>query len=70
MLLQGDCMALRTNNGGWASVGTEFDYSNTTRAERTAVLEREARLSAWRKTLPKRKKPAHEKAGPVAWIQF
>lgn len=61
-------MSIRTANGGHAAVGKEFDYSNTTAAERRSIEEREQRLSAWRKTLPKRKRPAHEKAGPVHWI--
>lgn len=61
---------MRTANGGRAAVGTELDYSNTTRAERAAILEREASVKAWRKTLPKRRKPEHEKAGPVTWISL
>jgi hypothetical protein len=61
---------VRTTNGGYAAVGTEFDYSNTTAAERRSIEEREQRLDAWRRSLPKRKRPAHEKAGPVTWIQL
>lgn len=61
---------MRTSNGGRAAVGTELDYSNTTRAERAAILEREASLKAWRKTLPKRRRPEHEKPGPIVWVQL
>lgn len=60
---------MRTSNGGRAAVGTELDYHSTTAAERAAILEREAQLRAWRKTLPKRKRPAHEKPGPITWIK-
>lgn len=60
---------IATSNGGRAAVGKEFDYTNTTRAERAAVLARETRLKEWRKSLPKRKRPAHEKPGPLTWIQ-
>lgn len=62
-------MSIRTSNGGSAAVGREFDYQNTTASERAAILEREARVREWRRTLPRRKKPAHEKAGLVTWIQ-
>lgn len=61
---------IRTSNGGHVAVGKEFDYSNTTRVERAAILEREERVAAWRKTLPRKRRPAHEKAGPVTWIQL
>lgn len=61
-------MSIRTANGGRAAVGTDFDYSNTTAAERRMIEEREQRVSAWRKTLPKRKRPAHELPGPIHWI--
>lgn len=60
---------MRTANGGRAAVGTEMDYTNTTAAERAAILEREERVRAWRKTLPKRKRPAHEKPGPITWTK-
>jgi hypothetical protein len=61
---------MRTANGGRAAVGTQLDCKTTTREERAAILDREARVKAWRKTLPKRRKPEHEKAGPLLWIQF
>lgn len=59
---------MRTANGGRAAVGTEMDYQSTTAAERAAILEREEKVRAWRKSLPKRKRPEHEKPGPVTWI--
>lgn len=59
---------MRTANGGRAAVGTEMDYHSTTAAERAAILEREERVRAWRRTLPRRKRPDHEKPGPVTWI--
>lgn len=61
---------IRTNNGGHVAVGMDMDYASTTAAERAGILDREARLKEWRKTLPRRRKPAHEKAGPVSWVQF
>ena len=61
---------IRTGNGGHAAVGTELCSFNTTRAERAAILEREERVAAWRKTLPRKRRPSHEKAGPVTWIQL
>lgn len=60
---------IRTANGGRASVGTEFDYTNTTREEREAVLAREERVRQWRRSLPKRRKRDHEKPGPLTWIK-
>lgn len=63
-------MSLQTHNGGHAAVGTELCSYNTTREEHQLILEREQRVAAWRKSLPKRKRPAHEKAGPVHWIQL
>lgn len=63
-------VSIRTANGGHAAVGKEFDYSNTTHAERSAIVAREERLAEWRKTLPRRRKPDHEKPGPLTWIQL
>lgn len=63
-------MSIRTANGGHAAVGKDFDYSNTTAAERRSIEEREQRLAAWRRSLPKRKRPAYEKAGPITWIRL
>ncbi len=61
---------MRTNNGGIAAYGMDLDHTNTTREERAAILDREARVKAWRKTLPRKRKPEHEKPGPVTWIQL
>lgn len=61
---------MQTVNGNRIAVGTELCPFSTNRAERAAILEREARVAAWRKTLPKRKRPAHEKPGPVSWVQL
>ncbi len=63
-------MSIRTGNGGIAAVGKELCTASTTLAERRAILDREARLKAWRASLPKRKRPEHEKPGPVTWIQL
>lgn len=57
-----------TANGGRAAVGTELCYHSTTAAERAAILDREQRVKAWRRTLPKRKRPAHELPGPITII--
>lgn len=62
--------SIQTHNGGYAEVGTEFDMRSTTQSERAAIVEREQRVAAWRKTLPRRKRPEHEKPGPVSWIQL
>lgn len=59
-----------TANGGRAAVGTELCPYSTTAAERAAIIEREARLKAWRATLPKRKVPQHELPGPVTIINL
>ena len=59
---------MMTVNGGRAAVGTELCYHSTTAAERDAILEREQRIKAWRRTLPKRKRPEHELPGPVTII--
>ncbi len=61
---------IQTANGGHVAVGTELCSYNTTREERSLILEREERVAAWRKTLPKRKRPEHEKPGPVSWVQL
>lgn len=61
---------IKTANGGRAAVGTDFDMNSTTHAERNLIMEREARVAEWRKSLPKRRKPEHEKAGPISWITF
>jgi hypothetical protein len=63
-------MSIQTHNGGIAQAGTELCTKSTTREERELILAREERVAAWRKTLPKRKRPAHEKPGPVHWIQL
>ena len=63
-------MSIQTQNGGIAQAGTELCTYNTTREERELILAREERVAAWRKTLPKRRKPAHEKAGAVIWVQL
>jgi len=63
-------MSIQTHNGGHVAVGTELCVFSTTREERQRVLEREARVAVWRKSLPRKKKPAHEKAGPVEWYQL
>lgn len=69
---QGRCntMSIQTHNGGHVAVGTELCSYNTTMEERQLILEREQRVAEWRKSLPKRKRPVHEKAGPVSWIQL
>lgn len=61
---------IRTSNGGHVAVGDELCPFNTTAAERAAILDRESRVKAWRRSLPKRKRPEHEKPGPVTWIKF
>lgn len=38
--------------------------------ERKLILEREARVKEWRKSLPRRKKPDSQKPGPVTWIRM
>lgn len=58
-----------THNGGRVAVGTELDHENTTREERDLIVQREERVAAWRKSLPRRKRPEHEKPGPLVWIQ-
>lgn len=63
-------MSIQTHNGGHVAVGMELDHENTTREERDLIVQREERVAAWRKTLPKRKRPAHEKPGPVSWVQL
>lgn len=63
-------MTVRTNNGGHVAVGTELCLYSTTREERRLILEREQRVAEWRKSLPKRKQPEHEKPGPLVWVQL
>lgn len=63
-------MSIQTANGGHAAVGTELCPFSTSREERGLILAREERVEAWRKSLPRKKKPAHEKAGPVEWYQL
>lgn len=61
---------MRTNNGGIAAYGMDLCHESTTREERAAILDREARVKAWRKTLPRKRKPEHEKPGPVTIIDM
>lgn len=61
---------VRTHNGGHVAVGTDLCSYSTTQQERALIIEREQRVAVWRKSLPKRRKPAHEKAGPVSWISL
>lgn len=56
-----------THNGGIAAVGTEFDDS-VTEAERAVIIEREDRLAAWRRSLPKRRPRADQQHGPCSII--
>lgn len=55
--------SISTDNGGRATVGTEFDES-VPEHERASIIEREQRLAAWRASLPKRKPRADELPGP------
>jgi hypothetical protein len=57
-----------THNGGRAAVATEFDLHSTTRAERAAIMAQEEKARKYTRSLPKRRKPAHEKPGPIHWI--
>lgn len=61
-------MSISTDNGGHAAVGTELCKYSTTHEERELILAREERVAAWRKSLPKRKRPAHELPGPISWV--
>lgn len=63
-------MSIQTHNGGHVAAGTELCTHSTTREERELILAREERVAVWRKSLPRRKKPAHEKAGPLVWVQL
>lgn len=63
-------MSLRTHNGGHVAVGTELCSYSTTREERELIIAREERVAAWRKTLPRRKRPIWEEPGAVTWIQL
>lgn len=51
-------------------MATEFDLKSTTRELRASILLREKAARDYTKSLPKRRKPEHEKAGPVTWIQL
>lgn len=51
-------------------MATEFDVKSTTRELRASILLREKAAREYTKSLPKRRKPDHEKAGPILWIQF
>lgn len=61
---------MRTANGGRAAVGTELCYKTTTAAERAGIIAREERLKEWRRSLPRKKRPEHEKPGPITIIQL
>lgn len=61
---------MRTANGGRAAVGTELCHVTTTKQERDNILRLEAAAKEYTKSLPRRRKPEHEKPGPVTWIQF
>lgn len=61
---------MRTSNGGRAAVGTALCPYSTTKEERAYILDREARLKEQRRGMPRRKKPEHEKPGPLTWVQF
>jgi hypothetical protein len=61
---------IQTHNGGRAAVATEFDMHSTTRSQRAAIVAQEERARAYTRTLPKRRTPEHERAGPVHWITF
>lgn len=61
---------MKTANGGHAAVGTELCRYSTTKEERAFILEREARLKEQRRSLPRKRKPEHEKPGPLTWVQF
>lgn len=61
--------SVRSSSGNIIAVGMEFDRS-VSRAERRMIEEREAAYRERQRALPKRRKPDHEKAGPVSWITF
>lgn len=61
---------IATANGGRAAVGTELCTRSTTKEERAYILDREAKAKAYRKSLPRRRTPEHEKPGPITWIQL
>lgn len=61
---------MRTTNGGRAAVGMDLCVHSTTLDERRGILAREELLRKWRKSLPRKRKPAHEKPGPVTIIQL
>lgn len=59
---------ITTANGGRAAVGTELCLHSTTREERAHILELEARAKEYTRSLPRRRRPEHEKPGPITWI--
>lgn len=61
---------IATANGGRAAVGTELCRYSTTKEERAYILEREAKAKEYRRSLPRKRKPEHEKPGPLTWIQL
>jgi len=61
---------IKTANGGRAAVGTELCRYSTTREQRAYILELEQKAAEVRRKLPKRRKPEHEKPGPVTWVQL
>ena len=61
---------MKTANGGHAAVGTELCRYSTTKQERDSILRMEAAAKEYTRSLPKRRKPAHEKPGPITWVQF
>lgn len=62
--------SVKTISGAVVVMGGDFDYSNTTRAEREFIERREQEFKARQRALPKRRKPDHTKPGPVTWVQF
>lgn len=61
---------MRTFNGGRAAVGTQLCTRSTTAAEREYILLREQIAKEFRKGLPRRKRPEHEKPGPITIIDM
>ena len=61
---------MRTYNGGHAAVGTQLCPYSTSRAERAAILAREAEVRKWRKQLPRKRTPEYAKHGPVTVIDM
>jgi hypothetical protein len=58
-----------TNNGGRAATSNKLCVHSTTREVRAMILAREERDKLRRKAY-RRTTPAHQKAGPVSWVQF